>query len=81
MLIQEKSDNLVNGLKKCTLVLNDVNDDREFIYNMYEEDTGILQRQLVKNTKKSKIKIILISTGTSLVGIGVGILVGALIIN
>lgn len=63
---------LLNALRDCNIMLTNVNKDREFIYKLREDDI----KKAKKQSQKQRIKIILLTGGGVLVGVGIGILIG-----
>jgi hypothetical protein len=80
-LLEKDVDILTGAFNKCNETLYKVEEDREFIYNLREKEVDSLKKEIKKNDRRTKIKTILVSTGSGLVGIGAGILIGALIAN
>jgi len=62
----------LSTLNQCNATLNNVNNDREFIYKLRESD---IKKAEDKN-KLQKIKTALFASGGVAVGIGIGILIG-----
>lgn len=67
---------LLTALRKCNVVLTDVNDDREFIYQLREDDI----EKAKKKERKQALKTILLTGGGIVVGTALGILIGIFII-
>jgi hypothetical protein len=80
-LLEKDVDILTRVFNKCNKTLSKVEEDRKFIYNLREEEVDNLKKAIKKNDRRTRIKTILVSTGSGLVGIGAGILIGALIAN
>jgi hypothetical protein len=68
---------LETSLERCNTTLRAAEDDRQFVYQLRESD----QKRAGGEARKAKLRAILIGGGATLVGVGVGIIIGALVIG